>query len=476
MKPTHAIAVAGLAALLPCVSTEMNVLFIAVDDLRPTLGCYGDGRALTPNIDRLASRGTLFTHAYCQQAVSNPSRASILTGLRPDQTGVTDLNTHFREKLPNAVTLPQLFKNNGYYTAATGKIFHSGGRMRDDVSWSEQAPAYDRREYVTEQNLTQNAGKAAAAECADVADEAYPDGQIARDAIRFLNKASRNGEPFFLAVGFKKPHLPFCAPARYWEMYTSEKFGIDPRSRPEGSPDVAFHDSNELRGYNDIPDAGPVSPKKEQELWHGYYTCVSYMDGQLGKVMDELERLGLADNTAIVLFGDHGYHLGEQELWCKSTNFELDNRIPLIVYVPGQKRAGGRSDAIVEAVDIYPTLAAACGLQVEGLSGVSLLPLLDRTGARVKHTAFSQFPRPYEAITRPVATTMGYSVRTRDFRATRWYDLKSGDVVADELYLIGKQGVESENLSGQKRYRKTERKLTGLLDGYRRGVYNKETY
>ncbi|WP_419032889.1 sulfatase [Dysgonomonas gadei] len=451
-----------------------NVIFIAVDDLRPTLGCYGDPYAKTPAIDKVAQSGTIFSHNYCQQAVSNPSRSSMLTGFRPDQTGVTDLNTHFREKNPDIVTLPQLFKNNGYYVYSTGKIFHSGGKMRDDVSWNEQASAYDRREYILEQNLTKKAGKAASTERGDVGDEAYPDGKIANDAVEFLQKAVNMDEPFFLAIGFKKPHLPFCAPSRYWDMYAGVDFKVENRARPVNSPDIAYHNWNELRGYSDIPKAGPLLADKEQELWQGYYACVSYVDAQLGKVLTELERLKLSDNTIIILWGDHGYHLGEQDLWCKSTNFELDNKVPLIISTPKQKTKGKQCDAITESVDIYPTLAGLCRMQTQSkLAGISLERFLDDPEKDWEYYAFSQFPRPYEAITKPVATTMGYTVRTPQWRCTYWYEIGSGAIVSKELYNLDSDNPEITNLSGNKEVERTEEKLASILDNYRKGIYQK---
>lgn len=453
---------------------KYNVIFIAVDDLRPTLGCYGDPYAKTPGIDKVAQNGTVFLHNYCQQAVSNPSRASMLTGLRPDQTGVTDLNTHFREKNPNVVTLPQLFKDNGYYVYSTGKIFHSGGKMRDDVSWSEQASAYDRREYILKENLTEKAGKAASLEKADVEDDAYPDGKIANDAINFLQKAVNKDEPFFLAIGFKKPHLPFCAPSKYWDMYSGIHFEVENRLRPTNSPQIAFHKWNELRGYTDIPKTGALSAEKEMELWNGYYACISYVDAQLTKVLTELERLKLSDNTIIILWGDHGYHLGEQDLWCKSTNFELDNKVPLIISAPMQRTKGSHCKAITESIDIYPTLIDLCGIKTKvKLAGMSLRRFLEQPEKDWKYYAFSQFPRPYEAITKPVATTMGYTVRTPEWRCTYWYEIGTGAVVSRELYNMKDGSMEKVNLSGTKEFRKTEENLASILDNYRKGIYQK---
>lgn len=451
----------------------VNVLFFFVDDLRPNLGCYGDKAALTPNIDRLAGSGVLFTHAYCQQAVSNPSRTSLLTGLRPDESGVTDLETHFRDNVPDVVTLPQLFMNNGYLTLGAGKVYHSTPFIVDEPSWTRPVPDYLPRAYVLPQNLVENA-KMSSFESADVADNAYPDGKTADFAIEYLQEASAENKPFFIAVGFTKPHLPFCAPSKYWELYDSASFEINDRDRPEGSPDLAFHNWEELRGYRDIPNSGLISREKEEILWKGYYACISYIDAQVGRVLETLDKLGLRENTVIVLWGDHGYHLGEQDLWCKSTNFELDARVPLIISLPGAKGSGKECNAIVETLDIYPTLAGICGLTPQTkLSGVSLKPLLVNPDKKWKNIAFNQFIRPYNALRNGKPTHMGYSVRTSDWRCTCWWDLKSGEMVEKELYYLKDYSVEKENLAGRKKYAGVEAELTAMLIAYKNQTGNK---
>jgi len=451
----------------------LNVLFIVSDDLRPNLGCYGDKQAVTPNIDRLAEAGVLFTNAYCQQAVCNPSRASLLTGLRPDETGVVNLETHFRTKLPDLITLPQLFKNNGYLTLGVGKVFHQVKETRDPVSWSEPAPKYKIGGYLLPENL-KGSGKQNSTECAEVHDTAYVDGKMTKDAIGFLAKAEANNQPFFIAVGFKKPHAPYCAPKKYWDIYEDTVFEIMDRERPEGSPELAFHNKQEIRGYRDIPNEGPVPPEKEQLIIHGYYACISYIDAQVGMILEGLERLGLTENTIIVLWGDHGYHLGEQDLWCKSTNFELDARAPLIIAAPFMKVNGRKSGAIVEFVDVYPTLADLAGLKPQGkLSGSSLVPLLDNPDKKWKNVAFNQFVRPYRAIRKVPPTHMGYSVRTDHWRCTYWYDLSTGEIVERELYHLDGNGIETENLAGRSEYAADERQLAELLSNYRVGNYMK---
>ncbi|WP_119080543.1 sulfatase [Chitinophaga alhagiae] len=449
---------------------KYNVLFIIIDDLRPDLASYGDARAITPHMDRLAQRSVLFKNAYCQQAVCSPSRASILTGLRPDQTGVTDLITHFREKVPDVTTLPQAFKNNGYTAVGVGKIFHDTKRTVDPVSWSPVQLAFNGpkgREYFLDRN--KKGGKADAYEFTDSADASYPDGKVADQAIDLLRRFKNSGEPFFLATGFRKPHLPYCAPRKYWDMYAHTSFpGVENRNRPAGAPEIAFHQCQELRGYTDIPDEGPLTHEKENDLIRAYYACISFVDAQVGKVLEELNRLGMSEHTIVVLVGDHGYHLGEQNLWCKSTNFELDARVPLMISAPGSAKKGASTDAIVEAVDIYPTLLDLCKIgPASKLSGGSLAPLLRDPASRWDKVAYSQFSRPYRAILSKTATHMGYSVRDREWRYTVWYNLSNNAIENRELYYLGNGRVEQENLSGTKKYQPVEKKLGALLEAYR---------
>ncbi|TFH50369.1 MAG: iduronate-2-sulfatase [Bacteroidia bacterium] len=459
----------------PAKSTEgkpMNVLFFVSDDMRPNLGCYGDKYAVTPNIDRMAAEGVVFSHAYCQQAVSNPSRTSLLTGLRPDETGVINLETHFRTKLPDLVTLPQLFKNNGYLTLGTGKVFHALKETVDPVSWSEPVPDYEGGGYFLPENQI-GKGKQNSSECADVPDTTYVDGKMTIDAIKYLARAKEENRPFFIAVGYKKPHAPYVAPQKYWDIYKDKPYEITDRERPVGAPALAFHNNEEIRGYRDVPEEGPIPPEKEQEIVHGYYACISYVDAQIGKVLAALDSLGLRDNTIIVFWGDHGYHLGEQDLWCKSTNFELAAKAPLIISAPGMTGNGNRSDAIVEFVDVYPTLAALAGLTPQGgLSGTSLTPLLKNPDAKWKDVAFNQFTRPYRAIRKFPPTHMGYSVRTRDWRCTYWWDLNTGEVVEKELYNLKDNRIEKVNLAGNPDYSKIENKMAQMVTDYRDGKYS----
>jgi len=449
----------------------LNVLFIAIDDLRPSLGCYGDKTAITPNMDRLAKRGTLFNRAYCQQAVCCPSRLSLLTGLRPDTTKVWDLNTHFREALPNAVTLPQHFKNNGYHTRAIGKIFHGGGKpSKDPPSWSE-APLYDnvrdpKMRYATEKNLKGKGHKRAASESADVPDNAYVDGLVCDAAEKALADLKQQGKPFFLAVGFRKPHLPFSAPKKYWDLYKRQEIPYPvSNSHPDGAPELAVRSWGELEGYSDIPKNGKLSKAKTQELRHGYYACISYVDALTGRLLKKLDELELTNRTVILLWGDHGLHLGEQGLWTKANNYELSTRVPLILSVPGKTQPGRKTDALVEFVDLYPTLAQICGLPAPAKSeGISLLPLLKKPDRPWKTAAFSQYPRSFQGNRhRKDGDIMGYAVRTQRHRYVEWRNGKTGKVQARELYDHQTDPNETKNLANEPDQKENLKSLQQIL-------------
>lgn len=464
------------AALLPVAgaqesATAPNVLFIAIDDLRPALGCYDDTVAVTPNIDRLASRGTVFNRAYCQQAVCCPSRLSLLTGRRPDTIRVWDLKTHFRTAIPDLVTLPQHFKNHGYHTQSLGKIYHGGGKpSKDPPSWSVE-PQYDtvrdpKVRYALHQNLQGKGLKRSAAEAADVADNTYIDGIVCDAALRTLTELKTSKRPFFLAVGFRKPHLPFCAPQKYWDLYDRAKIPLPLEGKhPQDAPELATRSWNELEGYTDIPKDGQLSTDKVRELRHGYYACVSYVDALVGRLLDELTKLQLAENTVVVLWGDHGYHLGEQGLWTKANNYELSTRVPLIVSVPGQARSGSKSNALVEFVDVYPTLADICGLDApQGVEGISLKPLLTKPDQPWKRAVFSQYPRALSGSRHQGhGAIVGYAVRNKRYRYVEWREWKSQKVVARELYDHDSDPHESRNVATQTKYVNTIQKLAGIL-------------
>lgn len=470
-------------ALCGIVRAEpLNVLFIAIDDLRPALGCYGDKTAITPNMDRLAKSGTLFNRAYCQQAVCCPSRLSMLTGLRPDTIKVWDLNTHFREALPKTVTLPQHFKNNGYHTRSIGKIFHGGGKpSKDPPSWSE-APLYDnvrdpKMRYATQRNLQGKGHKRAASESAEVPDNAYVDGLVCEAAEKALVDLEANKKPFFLAVGFRKPHLPFSAPKKYWDLYQRGDIPAPVTSgHPEGAPEPAVRSWGELEGYSDIPKNGRLSKAKTQELRHGYYACISYVDALTGRLLKKLDKLNLSERTLILLWGDHGFHLGEQGLWTKANNYELSTRTPLLLSIPGQANPGAKTDALVEFVDLYPTLAQICGLPSPAKSeGISLLPLLEKPDRPWKTAAFSQYPRSFQGNRhRKQGDIMGYAVRTQQHRYVEWRNGKTRKVQARELYDHQTDPNEAKNLANEPDQKENLKSLQQILQsGWRLALPSK---
>lgn len=452
-----------------------NVLFFAVDDLRPQLGCYGDPVVKSPNLDKLASEGLLFNRAYCQQAVCSPSRTSLLTGRRPDTTKVYELKTHFRKTIPDVVTLPQQFKANGYFTLGMGKIYHGG--LDDEASWSvphwrPKAEMYHRPENKKLiERLTREAkergwsGKTSwdrprgpAWEDPDVPDNALRDGMVADKAIATLNEIK--GRPFFLAVGFYKPHLPFVAPKRYWDLYKKDQLTLaDNPFAPKDAPQYALTNWGELRHYHGMPNKGPVTDEQALELIHGYYACTSYTDAQIGRVVAELERLGLREKTVIIMWGDHGWQLGEHGLWCKHTNFETSVRVPMLICVPGQPNAGAKTDALVEFVDIYPSLCDVCGLPLsEGLEGTSFIPLIKNPKRAWKKAALSQYPRGVKGVGR----VMGYSMRTERYRFTEWRGLTK-EFAEYELYDHVKDPKENVNIANRPENAELVTQLRNLL-------------
>lgn len=456
-----------------------NILFIAVDDLRPEFGAYGAAAIHSPNLDRLAKRGVTFNRAYVQQAVCSPSRSSVMTGTRPDTTKVWDLATHFRTALPDVVTLGQHFKQQGYFVQGMGKIYHGG--FDDAATWSvpwqaPRTPLYAQAENIAlakrnsaslpaDQTATTPAParRGPAFESADVPDNAYVDGRIAELAVTTLRDVSRKSEPFFLAVGFVKPHLPFAAPKKYWDLYDPDTIQPAPNKfRPRGAPEYAIVPGGELRTYHGIP-TGSIPDDLARQLKHGYYAATSYMDAQVGKVLDELDRLGLRGNTIVVLWGDHGWKLGEHDAWCKHSNAENDTNAPLILSVPGMKHAGVRTDALVEFVDIYPTLSELAGLPLPAhLEGHSFKPVLENPRRAWKSAAFSQYPRRPEG-----RALMGYSMRTDRYRFTAWVD--RGDhskIDAIELYDHQTDRQENVNIAREPRHAALVAKLT---DQWRKG-------
>ena len=404
---------------------QYNVLFIVVDDLRPFLGCYGQPEMHTPNIDRLAQRGTLFNRAYCQYPLCNPSRTSLLTGLRPETTRVASNSAGFRERLPKAVTLPQHFKTSGYHTQSVGKIAHNLAMQDDAYSWS--APSWAQPFYV---NRLLNPSWQAL----DVEDDELRDGKIAKRTVEALEEIQNT--QFFLAVGFHKPHLPFYAPKRYYELYKDANFRLPSSSQhPSDAPAIANGKLEGIREFQDVPNEGTLSVEKTLELIRGYAASTSYMDAQVGRVLDQLDALRLTENTVIIFTSDHGFHLGEHGKWRKNTLFEVSLRSPLIVSIPGQTYSSVKMDVLVELVDIYPTLCDVCQLPIPSqLEGISLMPIIEEPTRPWKTAAFSQLRR---------GSIDGHTIRTEQYRYTEWgVNAKSGvelydyDVDPDETINI----------------------------------------
>ena len=476
----------GLLSEAHTANERPNVLFIAVDDLRPELGCYGTSGAKTPHIDRLAARGMTFNRAYCQQAVCNPSRASLLTGLRPDTIRVWDLRTDFRNNLPDAVTLPQHFKQNGYHSVGIGKIYHN--TLPDRLSWSEPKlhvdgypfdpdAVYCRPENIELQEkrkakivaqgraeryidrLGQWYLKTVATECCDVPDNAYYDGAQTDVAVEKLGELATRSEPFFFGVGYYRPHLPFNAPRKYWDMYDRDEIALaDNDFLPHNAPVMAINNMRELRGYSDfrnatIPHDGPLTEDRARLLRHGYLASVSYIDAQIGRLLDTLDRLGLSENTIVVLWGDHGWKLGEHRSWGKMTNYEIDTRVPLIVSAPGASAQGGASDRLVEFVDIYPTLCDLASLAIPAeLEGKSFAPLLDDPHRAWKSAAFSQFLRNGIWQSPDGKDYMGRTIRTERYRYVEWSHWESGELAACELYAHATAPQENSNVAADPGY------------------------
>lgn len=426
------LAALAAAANLSGAAAKPNVLFIAVDDLRTSLGAYGDPLALTPNLDRLARESRRFERAYTMQAVCGPARTAILTGRLPDHNRTWHNRNLFRATNPDTVTLPQLFKQHGYHTQAMGKIFSGDERELDPASWS--VPEILRQDGWKNYALPRSdtPGKQAPYEAADVPDDGYDDGKLANLAVETLGKFKTQAQPFFLAVGFFKPHLPFNAPKKYWDLHDPKKFDLPGEpERVRDAPAAAYHTHRELGGYAGVAKDERLDAEQTRILRHGYYACVSYTDAQIGKVLDALRRLELDRNTIVVLWGDHGFALGDAGRWCKGTNWDLDTRVPLMIRVPGMAKPGTSTAAIVEYVDVYPTLAELAGLPAPAyLAGQSLSPQLRDPAQRAREFALSQFSRPFAAV----PESMGYTIRTETQRYTRWVKWPSRETFAEELY------------------------------------------
>jgi len=473
---TRAVLIAILALTFfswPTFGTEFprkqrppNILLILIDDLRPALGAYGDGTVKSPNIDRLAENGIRFDKAYSNQAVCAPSRFNLLLGSRSSSSGIYGFGQNFRDYYPDAVTLPQYFKQQGYHTESMGKVFHIGhNTYADEASWSvphhkdlvieyvdpeSKKGGLTREEALFSNRQAKGLPRGLAWESPDVEDSAYADGRTARRAVERLHELKqKSNQPFFLAVGFARPHLPFSVPKKYWDLYDEDALPLPKRTtRPVGAPSFAVKYGTEIDQYIPVPEEvteAPFSDSLARKLIHGYYASVSYVDAQIGKVLDELVATGLDENTIVVLWGDHGYLLGEMGMWTKHVNYELANHIPLIISAPGITTPGTHTTQLTETVDLFPKLVELAGLTLPQVSqpidGISLVPVLADSNARIRDHAYHCFPR---------GGYLGRAIRTDRYRLVEWR--KMGEQSAPpqfELYDYQDGPLEVKNIANE---------------------------
>jgi iduronate 2-sulfatase len=461
---------AALTVVAPGLAAERpNVLLILVDDLKPALGCYGDPIAKTPNIDALADRGMRFDLAYCNQAVCAPSRFTLMLGSHSTSTGLYGLGSQLREIVPDAVTMPQHFAKHGYRTESLGKVFHIGhGNHGDPDSFSvphfhDKVIEYldsastdggklTREEaYFTNQKLGEirSLPRGAAYESPDVDDGQYADGRVAAETVKRLQAAKarreQDGAPFFIAAGFARPHLPFSAPQKYWDQYDPATLPMPQfEFLPTDAPGVAGKRGGEITNYKPVPEDrdAEYSSELKRSLIHGYYASMSFVDAQIGRVVGELDRLGLAENTIVVLWGDHGFHLGDLGIWTKHTNYEQANRIPILISAPGVTQPGSSTKQLAESVDIFPTLAELAGLPApsgpQPIDGLSLVPVLKDGTKRVRDHAFHAYPKG----------KLGRAIRTERYRLVEWRNAGDADDTAEyELYDYETDPLETRNLA-----------------------------
>lgn len=523
MKKSIVAALLGILSITPIIAQEKskpNVLFIAVDDLKPVLGCYGDKIVKTPNIDRLAKMGTVFLNNYCQQAVCGPTRASLLTGMRPDVTKIRDLHTKMRDMNPDIVTLPEYFISQGYTTSGIGKIFHPScvEKKFDPQSWtipflvpkeSDYANGFpvqkhyqstalkvlntkeevisaveggigkgkkkDKKEGKKEDEDEDGGGaRGPAFECLNLPDDAYDDGVSAKLAVKQIEMLNAAKKPFFMAVGFRKPHLPFVSPKKYWDFYKREDMPVaEFQEHAANSKDFPYQNSGEVSSYSGVKEFAKYNEKgvnkfglaieKQKELVHAYYAAVSYTDAQIGILLNTLEKLGTLNNTIIVLWGDHGWHLGDHDMWGKHTNYEQATKAPLIIAAPGIK--AGQSKSMTEFVDVFPTLCELASGKVPAyLDGKSLVPIMKNNKVSVKEYAMSQYPRKMDKadinkVEDGKGKIMGYSMRTEQYRYTVWLKNFTSDqvynadkVYTKELYDYAKDPLEKVNVFDDTKY------------------------
>jgi iduronate 2-sulfatase len=484
-----------------------NVLFISVDDLRPDLGVYGNSTIKTPNMDAIAAEGITFRNNFCQAAVCAPSRASLMTGVRPNTNKVWHLGDKFREINPDVVTMPQHFHKYGYRTINIGKIFHN--YMPDSVSWNEPdlRPArylrpdwlkrdgetfYVNAETQRKQKIKRDSivaihpnyyadgwNNGPAWEMEDVHDTMYFDGAQTELAMNTLTRLAKSDQPFYLAMGYFRPHLPFAAPKKYWDLYDGDSIPLAANPFvPDNSPIMSMNSMYELRGYDGFshlkhPTINTIGVDTARILKHGYYASVSYVDAQIGKLVQRLKDLNLYDNTIIIIWGDHGWKLGEHNSWCKQSNYNIDIQTPMIVYDPGQKNRGKQTFAITELVDIFPSLCEMCGIEVpDYMEGTSFVPLIEHPEKEWKTAAFSQFHRRPK-VTPDGKRYMGYSMKTHKYHYIEWYKWnlepkQKGEYITNELYDSVKDPDENRNIAGDEGYKALIKELSNqLAQGWR---------
>ena len=462
MKTTLALLTALLLASVPTMRAadapkqKPNVLFVVFDDLNNRLGCYGDPVAKSPNLDRLAARGTLFTRNFCQQPICGPSRASFMSGRRPDSLGITSMTKYLYDLHPDAVTIPQWFMQHGYTSMSIGKVLGGYGKEADFKMLSVPdrrtgGKTKDEFQLPSGVALPPNLATDSLCENRDVPDEACFDAASASLAITELRALAKKPEPFFLALGIFKPHSPYKVPKRYWDMYRLEDIpAIETTIRPRNAPEIAFHANHEILGEPNAPRT--LDEEAKREIRHGYYAAMSFADAQFGRVLDALDELKLRDNTIVVIIGDNGFHLGEHDVWGKMTLFGWDARVPLIISAPGIGTGGAKTSAISELIDIFPTLTDLSGLpNPPQLDGASLVPLLKDSSASVKPAALTQHPRPalyWGGGPQALPQVMGYGLTTDRWSYHEWRDFKTGLVVGQELYDQQNDPLETVNLVG----------------------------
>jgi len=442
------LAASGVFANATAHAAQQNVLMIIIDDLLPRLGCYGDDTVIAPNIDKLAEESTLFERAYCQYPICNASRASLLSGMRPDTTRIYGNNQPVHEELADVQVLNRYFKDQGFFTVGIGKVYHASTGPAD--GWSKPYFKTKWLDYVAPENRAiadvffdrkKSRGLPPSIEAEDVPDNAYCDGKAAEEALKDIAYAAELDQPFFIIAGFRHPHLPWCAPKKYWDLYDRDALTLaDNPYFPIGAPDIAIKkDVGELGGYEDIPRKHPLSEAEQRQSLHGYLACVSYADAQVGKLIAALKKHGLYDDTIIVLWGDHGYQLGDHKTWAKGVNWESSDRAPLLIRAPKLDAAHQRVHALVEFVDVYPTLCELVGLPVPAhCDGRSLLPFLKDPNHPSNLPAFSQLKK---------GKVMGRSMRTDRYRFTIWEVDQTRAIKGLELYDLQEDPEGNRNLA-----------------------------